>query len=162
MEQVQEVPNVITKGSYEDFAPGEHVVGLVGIKLVEADVWDQGVKTGKKEQKYQLTFRGYENSKAYFNIRMRPVWNEKSTMYQVLRAMSEKKLKISSSPEDAFRFLTSSLGLWFVAELGMSKHGRIALTSNDAIMQCKPGPVDDKATTYFATLDADGNTHGDN
>lgn len=150
---VDEVPNVISKGSYEDFTPGEHVVGLVGLKLVDADVWEKGQKTGKQEKKYQLTFRGYENPKAYLNIRMRPVWNEKSTMYQVLRAMSEKKLRISSSPEDAFRFLKSSVGLWFVAEVNLSKNGRIALTSNDSIMQCKPGPVDVDAVSYFASLD---------
>lgn len=156
MEQQETLENVISKGSqYEDLVPGEHVVGLCLIKLKDFDVWEKGVKTEKKEKKYQLSFRSFDNPRAWLNIKFRPVWNEKSTMYQLLRALSERKLKIDTPVEKVFEFLKSLHGKWFVVDVGQNKYGKIALKTNDSIIAATNLPTKLDCVTYFEKLDAE-------
>lgn len=154
MDGIVELENAISKGSqYEDLLPGEHVVGLMQIKLKDFEKWVDGKKTGEMEKKYQLSFRSYENPRAWLNIKFRPVWNEKSTMYQMLRALSERKLKIDTPVEKVFEFLKALYGKWYVVEVGTNQYGKISLKTNDAILLCSAPPTKLTPIAHFESID---------
>jgi hypothetical protein len=149
-----ELENAITKGSqYEDLLPGEHVVGLVGIKLKDFEKWADGKKTGEMEKKYQLSFRSFDNPRAWLNVKFRPVWNEKATMYQLLRALSERKLKIDSPIDKVFEFLKSLHNRWFIVEVGANQYGKISLKTNDSILVCTAAPTKLTPVAHFESVD---------
>jgi len=151
----EEVPNIITsaQSEYEDPPKGESLFGLIGIKVRDAKVFKDGVDTGTTEPKYMLTFRCVENAKAFFNVSFRPKWNEKATMYQILRAATNKKLKPNSSSEEAYKAMMGLKGRWFMLDLAVNKYGKIALVTTDAITPHEGPRGYPDAIKYFTEID---------
>jgi hypothetical protein len=156
MDTETEVPNIITTtgGDYEDPPIGESLYGLVGIKVRQAKVFADGKDTGTTEPKYMLTFRCVENPKAFYNLSFRPKWNEKATMYQVLRAATNKKLRPTSTPDDAYTAMMALRTKWFMLDLAVNKYGKIALVTNDAVTPHEGPQGYTSAIKYFEEIDA--------
>lgn len=160
-----EVPNIIsTSGEKKeriDPPLGETMFGLVDIKL-RSDCWvfDRETKkpklnpdgTNVTEKKYALTFRSLEDSKAFFYVEFRPKWNEKSTMYQALRAATGKKLKLTSSPDEVYKAMMALKGKWFLLELKKGEK-RPLLTTSDAITPHAGPELYPDCLKYFNEID---------
>lgn len=143
--------DVKKESDFELLPEGRHKVGLVKIELKFFPKWINGVKTQEEEQKYQLSFRSYENPKAWFFIKFRPIWKERSTMFAIIDAISDRRFDEDSNKQEVFDFLKSLHDCWFQVRVKKNEYGFCVLANNSAIelLEDADAPSPMRPTEFF-------------
>ena len=102
--------NPVPKPTQDALKPGMYRATLESIDMVQVDVWENGVKTGAQEEKFDFTFR-LENG-TILHKKVRPKMSVKSDCLKLVSSMLSTGVPadiIKSGDNDAYLDLMLSL-----------------------------------------------------